>query len=278
MPRRSSFSRFSITAAAGPIVAMALVGCSASVSTTTPKATLASTAASTAGPSSSVQPTTTLREETSTTAAAGGSLTVADLEAALPEASDIGPDYTVKADSADSGNSDAGDEAIKKSCPEAAELIDLDRDVDRARRKFETNDNRGVEVELEPGASTTEQWSKTNLESLMNAVNGCDPISYVDSGMNVEMKLNGTFDSNFGEHSGTLTIDATLSGVSPTGSGSLELKMVGRIFIVGDVAVMINVSSGADEQMQAVPGDFELLDPLSKQMEKAVTDLQAAQH
>lgn len=264
--RRSTPAAIALTAA------LLLAGCGASggneSSSTTAKTDTKSTSATTDGGGST--------KDTTTTEAEGGSITEAALKAILPEASDIGPDYTLDeittgGDSSDSSSDepDATDKAMEEACPEVSKLDfgNSDGNSDEVTASFKTEDDRGFEVSLDPTPSGLEE---KDLDKIVDAFNACKEIKVTEQGTDMVMTLKAEKLDGFGDFGIKVNFDLKFQMMG----SDLGLQFHGYVFKANGVAVSVLATSGLDPAtMAAVPADVKLLDPLSAEMEKRVGTL-----
>ena len=267
--RRTTPAAIALTAA------LLLAGCGASggddSSSTTTKADSKTT--STTSDGGSTKDTTAA---TTTTEAKGSSITEAALKAILPEASDIGPDYTLDeittgGDSGDSSDDepDATDKAMEEACPEVAKLDfgTSGGNEDEVTASFKTKDDRGIEVSLDPSPSGLEE---ENIDEIIDAFNACKEIKVTEQGTDMVMTLKAEKLDGFGDFGIKVNFDIAFQMMG----SDLGLQFHGYVFKANDVAVSVLATSGLDPAtMAAVPADVKLLDPLSAEMEKRVGTL-----
>ena len=239
----------------------ALAGCGASVSTGT---------ASSTTKSSAKQADTTAAPTT----AGSSAVTVSDLEELLPTAAQVGADYRVDPSTDDDDDPDM-DAALKKSCPDAAALMDANADDGpKAGRKFTTDDERGFEVELEPDSTLLDKVKDgVQLDEFISAINDCDVISYTDADdVHYEVEFEVQKDTEFGDLGIMMKMRVKVSG--ETFPKAIEIEGGYRKFLVGDVGVSVMATSGVDEKtLDAIPADYDLIDPMSEQLEADVEKL-----
>lgn len=243
--------------------------------TTTTPAAEASTTTGAPGPSDTTDQGEGGEDEPTTTSGSdrgdGATVSLDDLEALMPDASVMGPEYRSNSD-VEEGYDDPGetDQAINEACPEAAALTAEQDDTDDVERLFETDDSREVNLRLDPTPSAN--LDPDRIDAIVDAINACGPVVLDQDGLSIRMDLAAERDDTFGDHGVTMQMQATLS--HPSFPAPLELSFRGRAFVVGSVAVTILTSDGIDEDaMAAVPGDFDRAEALATQMESAVADL-----
>lgn len=253
-------------------VAVALAtSCGASVST---KAT--STTRASGDGATTTKPTTAPATTKPST-----SVTVNDLKALLPSASDIGSDYReVPNDKSDDNDSQDKqmDDAMEKACPEAAAFMNsMDKaSGPSADRSFKTDDGRQVKVELTPqdsAKSATPVITKQMVNEVVDAINACTTISVdVEGGIHLKMDLDAMVDKEVGDYGMALRMKAEMTGaILP---GPVEMKLGVRMFQVGPVTAAVTVMSGIDDKtLTAVPGDFDLLSTLPPTLDKDIAEL-----
>jgi hypothetical protein len=250
------------------VSAVALVGCGTSVPSTTGTSTTAS--------SSTKRPTDTTASPSSapSTTAGSSSVTVDDLAELLPTAAQVGADYRVDP-STDDGDDPDMDAALKKSCPKAASLMnDTSGREPSADRTFKTDDDRSFEVELKPDSTLLDKVNDgVQLDEYISAINDCDVISYTDSDdVHYEVEFEVQKDTEFGDLGIKMQMRVKASG-GPIPK-PVEFEGGFRKFLVGDVGVSVSATSGLDSAtFEPVPADYDLIDPMSEQLEGDVAKL-----
>lgn len=211
-------------------------------------------------------------ETTETTEGAGGSVSVEDLEAIMPEAEEIGPDYRSDSDVEEGYDEPSEtDDALAEACPEAARFLAEDGDDDDAvERLFETDDGRQVEIRLDPTPNTN--FDVDRIDEVVEAVNACETIDLSSDGLQLAMELGAERNDDNGDRGVQLAITATMDHADFP--APITLTGTGHSFLVGDVAVSLMVFDGVDEDaMAAVPGDHDLLTGLADRLESDVSAL-----
>ncbi len=217
-------------------------------------------------------------ETTTTTEDAPREITLADLEAIMPEAIDIGPDYELTADVEEDDEPSETSDALDQACPAMADFM---RDTDgadsddAAYRKFETADGRNVEVKLDP--TPNPNFEEGRIDDVIDAVNSCSGIEVDQDGFRLAIDLLATADSTFGDRGVVLVADMVMT--HPELLAPLELKMSSRAFVVGSVAVNImagdGVAGATAQDVHVVSGDHRIIDSLAEALEAGVADLQS---
>lgn len=229
--------------------------------------------------------------KTTTTADGGGSdgdsgsagtatVTSEQLEAILPSAEDIGPDYRVKettsaTDPAETtttspDEADPSQKAFEEACPKAKELdlLNDEENLDEVTREFTTEDDRGIEVALDP---TPDGFDEKTLDAIIEAFNDCGTVTFTDETMgDVSMDLSAKRLEGHGDLGAEVTFvtDFALFEIPVT------LEFHGYLFVVDGVGVSVTASGGLDsDTFESVPGDSDLLAPLSDEMEQRVKAL-----
>lgn len=225
--------------------------------------------------------TTTADEETTTTGPAG-EVTKDDLEALLPEASDIGPGYSVVPSDDDDGE-DAGSgtemlAAMEKACPDAVEFFRSPEDgdeTDAAIRSFADADGREVEVKLDP--TPNPNFGEGQMAKVIDAVNSCTTIEFDNQGYAMAVDLVATPDDTYGDRGVRLQMLAVMS--HPQLPEPLELDFTSLAYVLGSVAVSVEAAGAPAGQTAAdvrvLPGDVHLLDELAAALEPEVEALQS---
>ena len=211
-------------------------------------------------------------------------VTSADLEAILPTAAEIGPDYTL--DDSDDADGEGEDDdtsaedpdaedpteaAMEEQCPKAAELDfleDTDGQEDEVSAEFVTELDQGIEVTLDPDVET---FTKENVAKVIEAYNECGTISVDDpEAGSMTMELSAEALEGYGDYGAHVTMQATFELFGRT----VPIEFQGYLFVVDDVAVGVTASSGLDEtNFEPTPGDVDLLPGLAAEMETRVESL-----
>jgi hypothetical protein len=227
--------------------------------------------------------------DATTTTAAPPAFTSEDLEAILPAASDIGPDYTLEESSDDeSGGAaededddeattgadeeDPSDKAFEEACPKAQELDlmddEADENDDEVSVEFSTPRDQGIEVALDP---TPGEMDEAKLEELIEAFNDCGTIEYEDPDTGtISMTLSAEPLEDVGDFGADVSLRASLElfGVP------IEIDFRGYLFVVDGVGVTVTASGGIDSgTFEATPGEADLLPGLAAEMETRVRSL-----
>lgn len=205
--------------------------------------------------------------------------TAKQLIAILPSAADVGEDYEVTKTEVGSGKtttttadpSDAElDAEMKRKCPAFAELdqsLKGDENHDEVTRTYGTEDDREIEIELDPTPNT---FTEANVDKLVDAINGCGTIEFSSDGVDISMKLTAERNDSVGDYGVDLSMAATFQMMGMP----MQLGFTGRFFAVDGVGVSITASGGFDPTSGAVvEGDVDLIEPLANQLEGAVGDL-----
>lgn len=269
---------FAVAATAALLVAGCSTGGDDSADGTT--TTSADGATSTTGDSTE----TTTDDGTTTTEGSDAEVTTADLEALLPEAADIGSDYSDVTDEQDEDEDDDEDDgddsdmdaALEQACPEASEFFrDEDEDEsDAAIRVFEAADGREIEVKLDP--TPNPNFGEDVMAGIIDAVNSCSTIEVEQDGFTMAIELEASADDTNGDRGVTMAMDAHMT--HPQLTAPLELHYSARSYVLGSVSVSLSASDGVAGQTNAdievVPGDHDLLELLAEQLETGVADVQ----
>lgn len=251
-------------------VVVFLAGCSTSVNGTSTAPSTRPTGGS-SGSATSAPP--------STNGTAKAKITLAKLAGILPTSAEVGPGYSLDStDDSDGGISDAAfDQAMRKACPEAAELVDPtagdDNDDHSTSRNFTTDDGRSVEVEFELDESGPDPFaSEQQLEDLIDAINACDTIEVQADGYTMAIDLKLAADDTYGDIGATMQMHASMSGDRlPAG---LYVDADYRMFQVGNVDVTVSAVSGVDQDtLRITPPDRAIVDRLSGKAEQGIEQL-----
>lgn len=212
-------------------------------------------------------------ETTTSTASDDGSGEVSEdeLEALLPQASDIGPGYAVvETSEEEDGGNEATQAALEEACPEASEFFaDEEDEDDKLEREFSGEQDRSVTVGLDP---TPRNLEEDTLDAVIAAINSCTSASLTQDGFDMTLDLAAERDDTYGERGAQLDMQVTMAHPQLPEPLTLDFRM--RVFVVDSVSATIEVTSGVDEQtLTPVPGDFDLLDSLAPDLEADLRDL-----
>lgn len=231
--------------------------------------------------------------ESSTTAGAGDPLptatteaapipqdvSLADLEAILPTAREVGGSYGIEdsdEDDDDDGSDPASDAAWENACPEAIELFgetadDSDDAQESAEVSMEDADNHIFEVELE--LTPDPSFDAESVGELIDVINACDTLEYTDDeGWDLTMDLGVERADEYGDAGILMLMDITLD--RPELDAPLEIGYAIRTFLVGSVTVSVSGSDGLDDRTYAtIPRDDALIEEYAAEMETRVRDL-----
>jgi hypothetical protein len=216
--------------------------------------------------------------ETPTTVADGPS--AAELAGILPTAEEVGDGYEVSEEDLtdEAEEPDAEDEedptedAILEACPGAKVLEELDDtsgdNPDEVSREFETDDDRTLEVSLDP---TGGDFTEENLDTVVEALADCGTIKTKDDeGNDIEMTLEAERDDRYGDYGVAMTMDATFELFDE----ALTIEFRGQIFNVDGVTVSVVATSGLDDAtFEVVPGDYDKVAELATEMQDRVAAL-----
>lgn len=210
-----------------------------------------------------------------TTEASSGEVDVEDLEALMPDAADIGPDYELTADVEEEDEPSGSDAAIEEQCPGAAQFMSHDDATsDAAYRLFETADDREIEVKLDP--TPNPNFDEGRMDEVIDAINSCGTIEVQEAGFTMTLDIRAAAEGTFGDRGVVMSMLATMDHAELL--APLELEFSARAFVVGSVAVSLSSADGITgrtaEEVRVVPGDHDLLDSLAATLEPAVADVQ----
>lgn len=222
-------------------------------------------------------PTTTEDRPDPTTGTGGTSdLTIDDLEAILPSASDVGSGWTARPDDESSGDDtdddpDATERALEEKCPELADLTaELDDPAQGERdtgRVYSGPDDLQLQVGLKLDATSDVQGMVDSVE----AMDACS-VTVTEDGTTSSIDFDARADGSRGD--GGVAIDATIRLEDAMLSKPLELQLHMVVFLVDDVGVFVGATDGlSDADFTVVPSDPELLGDVADLMENRVEDL-----
>ena len=218
---------------------------------------------------------TTSPDKATTTTKAHRPVSQAQLESIMPTAADIGPDYEVKASTDDPtdtttttpGDVDPSDKAFEDACPKAKalDLMTDEANPDEATVEFSTNDDRGIEVDLDP---TPGPMSEEKLDQIIDAFNDCGTVSYTDPDTGkVSMKLSAKKLEGVGDYG----VDVSLNASMELFQIPITIGFRGYIYVVDGVGVTVTASDGLDPStFETTPSDQDLLPKLAAEMTKRV--------
>lgn len=200
------------------------------------------------------------------------------LEAILPTAADLGPEWEldelVGAGEAEDEESegldpdDPTDMAIAEACPEAVALdFSQDATPDDVSASFTTDQDLMAEVSLGP---VPERLTEDGLAEVIDALADCTEIEIEEEGTAMTMSIRAERSDALGDYGADIGFDIEVAVLGQP----LTLTLDGRIFVVDDVAVSVMVNSGFDEQTgETIDAPLDLLEELSTEMEQRVRDL-----
>lgn len=206
-------------------------------------------------------------------------VTTDQLEALFPKPSEIGPGYgkpeiTHGSNSSNSDINDDGadgmDAAMKEQCPKAAELDflnDSEPNKDEVSAKYKTKKDQEIEISLDP---TPGPVNEDNLDQVIEAWNDCGTVTLTDpSTGEMKMELAAERLDGVGDYGAKISLNATfeLFGM-PIG-----IDFTGYLFNVNGVLVGVTAAGGLDDSMEAVKGETQLLEPVSKLMQERVESI-----
>lgn len=224
------------------------------------------------------EPTTTAApdEDEDDQAGDASSVTGEQLEAILPTAADLGPEWTldelvgageaVDDDEADELDpDDPADAAIAEACPEAAALdFGDDSSPEDVSATFSTDEDLGMEVSLGPVPS---RFTEDGLDEVIDALAACTDIDLEQDGIPMSMDIGAERSDEYGDYGARINFDI---GFSVMGQ-ELSLTLVGNLFVVDGVAVGVVATSGFDQVVgEPVDAPLDLLADLSAEMETRV--------
>lgn len=208
---------------------------------------------------------------------------VDQLKAILPTLKDLDdPAYTDAdiqiggdPDSDDTDDDESGDDPYDEACPELQELDFLnetDTDDDSVSVTFSTEDEREVEVRLDPTAS---ELTGESLDQIVEALNACGSVSIEDETMGAAtVTFAAERDDRFGDRGLRLTMNASFSFFGM----AIDVDFLGHAFELNGIGVFVSASSGFEESETSlmgtpVPLDGEHVDAMAKLMDQRVGDL-----
>jgi hypothetical protein len=201
------------------------------------------------------------------------------LEAILPTAEDLGPEWVLdelvgageatdddEADGLDA--EDPTDAAIAEACPEAAALdFGDDSSPEDVSATFSTEQDLGMEVSLGP---VPPRFTEAGLDEVIAALAECTNITLEEDGIPMSMDIAAERSDEFGDYGARIEFDIAFSVMGQ----ELALTLVGNLFVVDGVAVGVVATSGFDAGTgELVDAPLELLAELSTEMEGRVRAL-----
>jgi hypothetical protein len=214
----------------------------------------------------------------------GATATREQLEALLPTAEEVGSEYELDESSADGDDDDGDDEdeddeidrQFEEACPGIADLDFLDSgsgaDDDAASATFTTEDDREVEVNLDP---LLDELNEDNVDALVDALADCTDIEVTDEdGFTLAIDIRAERDDTFGDFGLRMDFEATVTAMG----FEIPLTFAGQAFSVDGIGVTISATSGIiedDEAMELtpVPFDEDVLASVSELMAERVGSL-----
>lgn len=212
----------------------------------------------------------------------GGTATISveELEALLPTEEEVGNGYVLEestadgtAETDDDEDTDSTDQQFEEACPGLAELDFLDdasdADDSSAMVSFATEDERELEVELDP---TSEDFTEDNLDELIDAFADCQDLEITDEdGFTSTISISAQPDGSRGDFGLRLDMDISIDFLGTP----VSFQFAGQAFKIDDIAVFVSATSGLEEtetDFTPIPLDEELLGDISDLMENRVND------
>jgi len=196
----------------------------------------------------------------------------------LPMADEIGADYTEVAPQSDeevATDDNSADDNLIQAC-EALEDLDYfgsnDGDDDQVSASFEAEDQREIEVRLDPSPT---RLAADTVDDLVAAFNKCGEVTIDDENTDstITFQLAAERSDQFGDFGLELTLDASFELLG----APLELSFHGQAFVSEGIGVFISAISGfeTDETQQTtlVPADVDLLPAIAALMDERTASL-----
>jgi hypothetical protein len=205
----------------------------------------------------------------------GSEVDVDALEAALPEAADIAPGFSVVEDDEeeDDGEDSAADKAMEEACPDAAEYfaeIEDDQDDDELKRTYEHTDSRQVEISIDPNGR--DDMETADIDKVVGLFQACDEIEYEEDGATTRMTIDAEVDEEHVTKGLLLNIHVVVE--APMLPAPIDVNLKGLLFLVDQVGVSVMMIDGLDEDtMKPVPSDWDRLYELATEMEDRVGEV-----
>lgn len=206
----------------------------------------------------------------------GSEVSGEELEALLPTADDLGPEWvlddlvgageaTDDDDDDELDPDDPTDAAIAEACPEAAALdFGEDSSPEDVSASFSTDQDLGMEVSLGPVPA---RFTEDGLDEVIDALASCTDIELEEDGIPMTMDIGAERSEEYGDYGARIDFDI---GFSVMGQ-DLSLTLVGNLFVVDGVAVGVVATSGFDQVTgELVDAPLDLLADLSAEMETRV--------
>ena len=174
-------------------------------------------------------------------------VTVADLEALLPDAGEFGPDFTIRTETGDDED-DPDDvifeQAITSTCPEVVEFMATDDDDStRVERSFEDAQERTIAVSynLDP-----KNLDPAILDTIIDAINGCDEIELtLTTGLEMSVSFEAERYHDHGEVGVTYFNHITIN--HPSIEAPVTMTQIGISFSIDGISGGISVGDGLEE-------------------------------
>lgn len=194
---------------------------------------------------------------------------VAQLEALLPSAAQVGADYLALPEIDEDDDGDTGfDEAIERACPEVAARFGDDTGADRSdsvSRDYETSDGRSFVVQLTAYVGEGQWADRDDVAEFVELAASCEDIELADEETETVISLAVDGDDTHGEVGLTIEVTAHVTGVQVP--FEFDLEMAARQFVVGDVGVFVTATGSIDPVTGAsVPPDRDAVESVAARL------------
>lgn len=208
----------------------------------------------------------------------GSDATAEELVALLPTAEEVGGDYQLDDSGVDEGDDDSDDEEMdaqfEEACPGIAELEFLGQGDGQpsAVASFSTEDDREIEVELDPAA---DELSGDNIDAIVEALADCKGVEVADEEMGGSFTIDiaAERDDTYGDVGLRMDMTATIALFGM----EIPFSFAGQAFSVDGIGVFVSATSGVLEdeenfEMTPVPLDEDVLASVSELMAERVAE------
>lgn len=212
----------------------------------------------------------------SSLAATDPDLTVEDLEAILPVASDLGGDYQLTADDDDDDafGDDEFETAMAQACPKVLEFGGADEaDDDRvqAERHFATADDQELQVTLRV-VDDADDVDEQTIQDWIDAIDGCVVEGLVVDEIEFEIRFAAEVDDSFGDVG--LRFEMLVHGDHPSLPQPVQIETVTQVFVTGGVEAVVAATGSADDAtLDPIPADTDTLAEVAVSLDEDLVEL-----
>lgn len=205
--------------------------------------------------------------------------TVKELEEILPRGKNLEPDFTIGDASDDASDPAEADDplfdAVTAECPAVNTLMDTESadPSSYAARYFDAPDGRQIAVFLVPASDPLAGFTtRAEFEKLLAENGACEDVTASGDGADATATFRSWTDDTLGDFGGVVAAGITYEGGQF--ERPLTIHTTVQIFRVGQVDVMVQSTSGVDENAEEVPVDRDQSDEIAADVAEAVRKLQ----